>query len=90
MLYILSIQLKYNYVQSLTYEKINIIYNFIFSFINHQCIRTKSEEGDLNKDKLNDKVVVEMDLKDETRPLRLQIFLSQLNKKRQLVVSSTH
>ncbi|WP_123860266.1 hypothetical protein [Chryseobacterium nakagawai] len=43
----------------------------------------------MNKNKLNDKVVVEMDLKDETRSLRLQIFLSQPNKKLQLVVSST-
>lgn len=51
--------------------------------------QVQNEEGDLNKDKCNDKVVVEMDLKDETRPLRLQIFLSQPNKKLQLVISST-
>ncbi|MBP2616292.1 hypothetical protein [Chryseobacterium jejuense] len=30
-----------------------------------------------------------MDVKDETRPLKIQIFLSQPNKKLQLVVSST-
>lgn len=49
----------------------------------------QKEEGDLNKDKKNDRIMVEMDLKDETRPLRLQIFLSQPDKKLQLVVSST-
>ncbi|WP_336960114.1 hypothetical protein [Chryseobacterium contaminans] len=51
--------------------------------------QVQSEEGDLNKDKQNDKIVVEMDVKDETRPLRLQIFLSQPNKKLALAVSST-
>jgi hypothetical protein len=30
-----------------------------------------------------------MDVKDDTRPLRVQIFLSQPNKKLQLAVSST-
>ncbi|SMC38989.1 MULTISPECIES: hypothetical protein [unclassified Chryseobacterium] len=49
----------------------------------------QKEEGDLNQDKKNDRIMVEMDLKDETRPLRLQIFLSQPDKKLQLVVSST-
>jgi hypothetical protein len=51
--------------------------------------QVQKEEGDLNHDKQNDKVMVEMDLKDETRPLRLQIFLSQPDKKLQIVVSST-
>ncbi|KUJ52746.1 hypothetical protein [Chryseobacterium sp. JAH] len=51
--------------------------------------QVQKEEGDLNHDKQNDKVMVEMDLKDETRPLRLQIFLSQPDKKLQMVVSST-
>jgi ABC-type Fe3+-citrate transport system substrate-binding protein len=36
----------------------------------------QEEEGDLNKDKHNDRIVVEMDVKDDTRPLRVQIFLS--------------
>ncbi|CAH0210304.1 hypothetical protein [Chryseobacterium sp. Bi04] len=49
----------------------------------------QKEEGDLNYDKKNDRIMVEMDIKDETRPLRLQIFLSQPDKKLQLVVSST-
>ncbi|MBL3547844.1 MULTISPECIES: hypothetical protein [Chryseobacterium] len=49
----------------------------------------QKEEGDLNQDKKNDRIMLEMDLKDETRPLRLQIFLSQPDKKLQLVVSST-
>lgn len=51
--------------------------------------QVQKEEGDLNHDKQNDKVMVEMDLKDEARPLRLQIFLSQPDKKLQMVVSST-
>jgi len=50
----------------------------------------KEEKGDLNNDKKLDKVIVEMDLKDETRPLRLRIFLSQSNSKiSKLVISST-
>lgn len=49
----------------------------------------QKEVGDLNNDKLNDKVMVEMDEKEDTRPLRLQIFLSQADKKLQLVVSSS-
>jgi len=51
--------------------------------------QVQKEEGDLNNDKQNDKVMIKMDLKDETRPLRLQIFLSQPDKKLQMVVSST-
>ncbi|KFC18424.1 hypothetical protein [Epilithonimonas lactis] len=50
----------------------------------------KEEEGDLNNDKKNDKVIVEMDVVSDTRPLRLRVFLSQPNKKElQLAVSST-
>ncbi|WP_160138734.1 hypothetical protein [Chryseobacterium sp. c4a] len=56
---------------------------------NNYTAQVQSEEGDLNNDTYNDKVVVEMDIKDKTRPLRLQIFLSQPNKKLQLAVSST-
>lgn len=50
--------------------------------------QVQKEEGDLNNDKQNDKVMIKMDLKDESRPLRLQIFLSQPDKKLQMVVSS--
>lgn len=50
----------------------------------------KEEEGDLNHDKKNDRVIVEMDVVSDTRPLRLRIFLSQPNKKElQLAISST-
>lgn len=49
----------------------------------------QTEEGDLNKDKRDDKVVLTMDLKDETRPLTVQIFLTQPDHKHKLVVSST-
>lgn len=51
--------------------------------------QVQKEVGDLNRDKQNDKVMVEMDIEDETRPLRLQIFLSQPDKKLKVVVSST-
>lgn len=49
----------------------------------------QEEVGDLNNDKCNDRIMVEMDIEDETQPSRVQIFLSQPNKKLQLVVSST-
>lgn len=51
--------------------------------------RIREEEGDLNHDGKKDKVTVDMDIVDETRPLRLQIFLSQPNGKLTLAVSST-
>lgn len=50
--------------------------------------QVQKEEGDLNNDKHNDNIVVEMNEKDETRPLRLRIFLSQPDGKLQLAVSS--
>lgn len=49
----------------------------------------QEEVGDLNHDKKNDRIMVEMDVIDETMPVRVQIFLSQPDKKLQLVVSST-
>lgn len=49
----------------------------------------QKELGDINHDKRNDKIILEMDEKSETRPLRVQIFLSQPDKKLQLIVSST-
>lgn len=50
----------------------------------------KEEVGDLNQDKKNDRVLVQMDVKSDTRPLRLQIFLSKPNNKDlKLAVSST-
>lgn len=49
----------------------------------------QEEVGDLNNDKRNDRIMVEMDVIDDTRPIRVQIFLSQPNKKLQLIVSST-
>lgn len=49
----------------------------------------KEEMGDLNHDKKDDRIIVEMDTISETRPLRLRIFLSQPNSKVERVVSST-
>jgi len=74
---------------------------FLFSFntsVFSQSIKNQDtfteivaqEEGDLNNDKKPDKVIVEMDVKSDTRPLRVQIFLSQPNiKTSKLIVSST-
>lgn len=45
--------------------------------------------GDLNKDGLLDKAIISMDTVNDTRPLRLQIFFSQANKKLKLFFSST-
>lgn len=49
----------------------------------------QKELGDINHDKRTDKVLIEMDEKADTRPLRVQIYLSQPDKKLQLIVSST-
>lgn len=48
----------------------------------------REEKGDLNHDGKIDIVTVKMDTIDETRPLRLQIFLSQPNGKPALATSS--
>ncbi|WP_124582258.1 hypothetical protein [Pedobacter sp. KBW06] len=57
---------------------------------NNYVYQVREEKGDLNNDGKMDKIIVEMDTVDETRPLRLQIFLSQPNgKKLTLAVSST-
>jgi len=49
----------------------------------------REEKGDLNNDGKMDRITVKMDLTDETRPLRFQVFLSQPNGKLTLAVSST-
>lgn len=56
---------------------------------NNYTFLIQEEVGDLNNDKRNDRIMVEMDIEDKTQPSRLQIFLSQPNKKLQQVVSST-
>lgn len=58
------------------------------SIDNYSC-QVRDENGDLNNDGKMDKIIVKMDTVDETRPLRLQIFLSQPNGKLTLAVSST-
>jgi len=49
----------------------------------------RAVQGDLNKDGLYDHVLVNMDTISETRPLRLQVFFAEANKKMRLVASST-
>lgn len=51
--------------------------------------QVREENGDLNNDGKLDKITVKMDTVDETRPLRLQIFLSQPKGKLALAVSAT-
>lgn len=51
--------------------------------------QVRNEYSDLNNDGKEDKVLVTMDTIDETRPLKLQIFLSQPDGKLILAVSST-
>ncbi len=48
----------------------------------------REANGDLNKDGKPDKVIVMMDIISPTRPLRLQVFLTQPNGKLKLVVAS--
>jgi len=55
---------------------------------NNYTYQVREENGDLNHDGKMDKVTVKMDTIDETRPLKLQIFLSQPNGKLTLAVSS--
>ncbi len=55
----------------------------------HYTYKVREEHGDLNDDGKMDRITVEMDTLDETRSLRLQIFLSQPNGKLALAVSST-
>lgn len=82
------------------YNFITFSFTFLLCQINvlAQDIRVKSsfdyvvrsEQGDLNNDGRKDRIMVEMDTVDATRPLRLQIFLSKPNGKLALKVSSTH
>ncbi|MGA6120820.1 hypothetical protein [Sphingobacterium anhuiense] len=55
---------------------------------NKYTYEVREEKGDLNHDGKIDRVTVKMDTIDETRPLRLQIFLSQPNGKLALTASS--
>lgn len=81
----------------------NIYLCFVFIFISAQMdlsaqniknkgnytYQVREEKGDLNNDGKTDKILVKMDTINETRPLILQIFLSQPNGKLALAVSST-
>jgi len=54
----------------------------------HFTVRVREEVGDLNKDGLQDKVILSMDTVDVQQPLKLQIFLLQSNRKLRLEFSS--
>jgi hypothetical protein len=78
--------------------KLYFILIFILSQINipaqhvkhkdHYDYLVREEKGDLNHDGKLDKITVKMDTINETRPFRVQIFLSQPNGKLTLVVTS--
>jgi len=80
-------------------KKIIVIVTMLFTYIgtysqgknlngNFNCLIRQST-GNLNKDSLMDKVIIVMDTVNETRPLRLEVFLSQPNGKSKLFFSST-
>lgn len=54
----------------------------------HYDYQVREEKGDLNNDGKTDKITVKMDTINETRPLRVDIFLSQPHGKLNLAVSS--
>lgn len=54
----------------------------------HFTVRVKEVMGDLNRDGLQDKVVLTMDTVNTQQPLKLQIFLLQPNRKLRLEFSS--
>lgn len=53
-------------------------------------ITIRTQEGDLNKDGLIDKVLVKMDTVDRIQPLKLEIYLLQPNRKYKLSISTTN
>lgn len=52
-------------------------------------VQVREEQGDLNKDGKTDKIIVLMDTLNETRPLKLEIFLSQPNGELVLAVTTS-
>ncbi|WP_435525770.1 hypothetical protein [Chryseobacterium indoltheticum] len=54
----------------------------------HFTVRVREVMGDLNRDGLQDKVILTMDTVNTQQPLKLQIFLLQSNRKLRLEFSS--
>ena len=54
----------------------------------HFTVRVREVMGDLNRDGLQDKVILTMDTVNAQQPLKLQIFLLQSNRKLRLEFSS--
>ena len=52
-------------------------------------VQLREEEGDLNNDRIDDKIIVSVDTIGQRRPIQLQIFLSQPDGKLKRVVSTT-
>ena len=52
-------------------------------------VQLREEEGDLNNDTIDDKIILSMDTIDQRRPIQLKIFLSQPDGKLERVVCTT-
>ncbi len=55
----------------------------------HYTVLVREEEGDLNNDGKMDKIMVLMDTLNDTRPLKLDVYLSQPNGEVTLAVATT-
>ena len=64
------------------------IYSQQQSNTEHFTVRVREVMGDLNRDGLQDKVILTMDTVNAQQPLKLQIFLLQSNRKLRLEFSS--
>ncbi|VXB48652.1 MULTISPECIES: hypothetical protein [Chryseobacterium] len=64
------------------------IYSQQQSNTEHFTVRVREVMGDLNRDGLQDKVILTMDTVNAQQPLKLQIFLLQPNRKLRLEFSS--
>jgi len=76
---ILIISVSFNYSVYSQSNSLNDSYDYLI----------RESFGDLNKDGLLDRAIISMDTIDNERPLRLQIFFSQLNRSHKLYFSST-
>lgn len=72
-----------------------ILISFQLNSFSQTCIKDSIDnkivqvEGDLNKDKLIDKVIVTQDTVNENAPYKLQVFFKESNRKFKLIATST-
>jgi hypothetical protein len=77
------------YILLILFSAHSILYSQNIKAKDNYNVPIRHEEGDLNHDGKIDKVMVSMDTVDTTRPLKLEVFLSQPNGKLNLTVAST-